>query len=780
MVTQREGTVTQWTWARSGTRNETTGFIGRAAELEAVRKAVAQARLVTLTGPGGVGKTRVAVRAAHQSAVDFPDGVSIAELSGLRDAEFLPNTVATAVGLPEIASSEPMDQLIDHFADKQALLVLDTCEHLVDAMAVFVDILLSHSSRLVFLLTSRQPVALPGECVLPIPPMRSPEADADAESNDALALFVSRAKAALPSFELSTENRSEVIALCRRLDGIPLAIELAAVRLRTMPLEQILSRLDDRFRLLAGVRTAQARHHTLRTTIEWSHGLCSPMERELWARLSVFAGGFTLEAVEEVGTGGELADCDVLDLLGALVDKSVVQRIESDVDYRYRLLDTIREYGAERLEDSGRSEEYARRHRDFFLRMAQRAGEEWLGDQQVEWGNRLTADFDNFRLAMDFAIAHPGDQSALRLVNGLWGLWLGKSRLTEARRWIDKALAAEPEATVDQGIALCHGAYYGLLQADRQAQETVRRCRAVAEALDDDFLRARALYVETYEMLMWDRDIERTLASYEESRRLLTASGDLFPLVAGFINTAVFHAAHGDPARALREADACLRLLSHIPRERWARNYMTITQVLALWADGKPEESRDLGRKVLPSALDQGETMSLAATVEFLAWAACSADEHEHAATLLGGATTLWRQVGAVLWGVRALNTQRTETENALMLSLGAERFTQAYAHGTTLPVPKLVAIACGNAHTGDHASASPADDSSPLGPLTPREREVAGLIGEGLTNRQIAERLVISKRTADTHVEHILTKLGVTSRTQIAAAVAPEKPAPT
>ncbi|MFC5241950.1 ATP-binding protein [Streptomyces atrovirens] len=770
--------MTQWKWARVGARNETTGFIGRASELEAVRRAATEARVVTLTGLGGVGKTRVAIRAAHQMAVDFPDGVSIAELSGLRDAEFLPNTVASAVGLPEVASTEPMDQLIDHFSDKQALLVLDTCEHLVEAMAVFVDILLSHSSGLVFLLTSRQPVALPGEFVLPIPPMPSPDTDADEHDNDALALFVARAKAALPSFALTAENRSEVIALCRRLDGIPLAIELAAVRLRTMPLEQILGRLDDRFRLLAGVRTAQARHHTLRTTIEWSHSLCSAAERELWARLSVFAGGFTLAAAEEVGSGGELEGRDVLDLLGALVDKSVVQRVEGVVEYRYRLLDTVREYGAERLEQDGHTEEYARRHQEFFLRMAERAGEEWLGDQQLEWGGRLTADFDNFRVAMDFAIARPADEAALRIVNGLWGLWLGRSRLTEARRWIDKALAAEAEPTVEQGVALYYGAYYGLLQADRAAQEMVRRCRAVAESLDDDFLHARALYVETYEMLMWSRDVERVMASYEESRRLLRASGGLFPLVAGYINTAVFHAAHGSPAKALREAEECLRELAHLPRERWVRNYMTITRVLALWADGRLTESRELGREVLPSALDQGETMSLAATVEFLSWVACAEQEYEHAATLLGGSTTLWRQVGTTLWGVRALSALHTETENTLMLSLGAERFTHVYAYGAKLEVPALIDIACGRGHRSTSAPPPDVDNGSALGPLTPREREVADLIAEGLTNRQIAERLVISKRTADTHVEHILTKLGVTSRVQVAGMVDSRKAA--
>ncbi|POX37718.1 LuxR family transcriptional regulator [Streptomyces sp. Ru73] len=777
MVTQREDAVAQWAWARSGARNETTGFIGRAVELEAVRQAVMQARVVTLTGLGGVGKTRVAVRAAHQLAVDFPDGVSIAELSGLRDAEFLPNTVASAVGLREIAAQEPMDQLIDHFADKRALLVLDTCEHLVDAMAVFVDILLHNSSGLVLLLTSRQPLALPGEFVLPIPPMPEPDGDASEHDNDALALFVARAQAALPSFALGEENRAEVIALCRRLDGIPLAIELAAVRLRSMPLEQILGRLDDRFRLLVGVRSAQTRHHTLRTTIEWSHELCSAPEQELWARLSVFAGGFTLAAVEQVCADGKLADWDVLDLLGALVDKSVVQRVEGVAECRYRLLDTIREYGAERLEHGGRTEEYARRHRDFFLRMAQRAGEEWMGDQQVEWGNRLAADFDNFRVAMDFAVAHPGDEAALRLVNGLWGLWLGKSRLTEARRWIDKALAAEPEPTLEQGIALYYGSYYGLLQSDRDVRKLIRRCRAVAESVNDDLLRARASAVETFEMLMWTRDVSRTMASYEESRQLLRASDDLFPLVAGYIQTAVFHAAHGDPSRALREAEECLRELAHIPHEWWVRNYMMIAQVLALWAVGEPDESRELGCRVLPSALEQGETMSLAATMEFLSWVACGNGEHELAATLLGGATTLWHQVGTALWGVRALQALHTDAENTLMLSLGAERFTQVYTHGAAIPVPELVDIACGRVHGDEQAQAPGTDDGSLPGPLTPREREVAGLVTEGLTNRQIAERLVISKRTADAHVDHILTKLGITSRTQVAAAIDDGKP---
>lgn len=227
---------------------------------------------------------------------------------------------------------------------------------------MFVDILPSHLSGLVFPLTSRQPVALPGECVLPVLPMPSPDADSSEQDSDALALFAVRPKAALPPFGLHDDNQAEVIALCRRLNGSPLVIELAAVRLRTMPLEQILGRLDDRFKLLSGVRTAQARHHALRATIDWSHDLCSAPEQELWARLSVFADELRLITVEEVGSGGELADLNVLNLLGALVNKSVPKRMEGITEYRYRMLDTTREYCAERAESSGRAEEYARRH----------------------------------------------------------------------------------------------------------------------------------------------------------------------------------------------------------------------------------------------------------------------------------------------------------------------------------------------------------------------------------------------------------------------------------
>ncbi|MFC4909561.1 helix-turn-helix transcriptional regulator [Actinomadura gamaensis] len=772
--------MTQWGWVRAGARHEPTEFIGRGAELAAVRRAVTQGRVVTLTGPGGVGKTRIALRAAQQVRGDFPDGVSLTELSGLRDGEFLPNAVAAAVGLPEAAARQPMDQLIEYFAGRRALLVLDTCEHLINAMAMFADILVRNSAHLVLMLTSRQPLALPGEHVLPVPPMPAPATGAGAAANDSLALFTARARAAEASFALTGDNRAEVIALCRRLDGIPLAIELAAVHLRTMPLEQILRRVDDRFRLLAGARSAQARHQTLHATIGWSHELCSPPERELWARLSVFAGGFTPEAVEEVCSGGELDGLDVIGLLISLVDKSVVRRVPGVEEQRYRMLDTIREYGAEQLQAAGRTELYARRHQDFFLRTATRAGQEWLGDDQVRWSMRLADDLDDFRVALDCATAHPGEEAALRLVNGLWGLWLGRNRLTEARRWIDKALAAEPVLTPEHGRALWSGAYYGLLQADPTAREMVARCRTAAERLDDDFLRARAAYLEGFELTIWGEDPPRALAAITRARAQAIETEDLYVRATSRLQAAALLTGGGDPAGAVTEVEEGLRELAHIPRERFVRNYLLTFQVPSLWALGDLDRSRELGRASLACALEQGETMCAAAAVEYLSWTACGLKEHDLAATLLGGAGMLWGKVGRPLWGVRGLVDLHTGVEKTLMLGLGAERFTAAYGRGAQLATAELIALANGLVADGEQGAPLPdAGEGSPLGPLTPREREVAHLIAEGLSNRQVAERLVISKRTADAHVEHIFTKLGFNSRTQVAAMICTLKQEP-
>ncbi|MCP2339324.1 ATP-binding protein [Actinomadura rupiterrae] len=707
------GRMDEWGWTKLGTRNEPTGFIGRADELRAVGDALTRARIVTVTGPGGIGKTRIALRVVGQQQDAFPDGVAIVELSGLRNPEFLPHTVLSALGLPQSSARPVIEQLIEYFAERRALLVLDTCEHLVEAIAAFAEILVRNSAHLVLLLTSRQAVALPGEHVLVVPPMPAPDAESTEEGNDAVALFVARARAARPTFAMNDDNRAEVIALCRRLDGIPLAIELAAVRMRTMGLEQILQRFGDRFRFLAGTRALHARHQTLRATIEWTYQLCSDPERELWARLSVFAGGFTMAAVEEVCAGGELDGLDVIDLLESLVDKSVVQFLDDPDGDRYRMLDTLREFGAERL--GGRAETYARRHQEFYLRVAVRAGGEWLSDQQVLWDRRLAADLDNFRVALDFAAEHPGGQAALRLVNGLWGMWLSRSRLTEARRWLDKAMSAEPEHTAEYGHALFYSCYFGVLQTDPAVQDDIVRLAAVAERLDDDRLRGRAIHARAHATVLFEPTTD-ALPLFADVCALAAETGDRFVLATGHMAAAGVRGGHGDPTGALDEVERGLALLEPIPEERWSRNSLRTMQVLSLFVLGRLDEAREQARAVLPSLVEQDTIMSIAATFEYLSWIAAAGREHELAALLMGGSGRLWKKVGSLLWGEAALNALHTANENILVSSLGAEQFERHYARGANLPVQVLADLARAHAPKA-RPPAPPDEDGSPLGP---------------------------------------------------------------
>ena len=303
---------------------EMTRFIGRRQELSQVRDALERYRLVTLRGVGGVGKTRLALHLAVGLRRSFADGVWLAELSALRNAELLARTVAASLGLPDQAPGDPVDLLADHLAERHLLLILDTCEHLVGACAKLAEALLGAAPRLRILATSREPLDVRGEQALLISPLEVPDSDEAAAGSDAVALFADRAEAMMPGFTLTAANQQPVVQLCRRLDGIPLALELAAVRLRAMSIEQIVARLDDRFLLLGTTRSSEDRHQTLRAAIDWSHELCTAQEQRLWARLSVFPGGFDLEAAERVCAGEPLTVGALFDTLGRLVEKSIV------------------------------------------------------------------------------------------------------------------------------------------------------------------------------------------------------------------------------------------------------------------------------------------------------------------------------------------------------------------------------------------------------------------------------------------------------------------------
>ena len=430
-----------------------TSFIGREQEATEIAQLLATARLLTLTGTPGVGKTRLALEVAAKLVEQFPDGVRLVELAPLADPDLVPQAVAAALGLREQPGRTAPDTLTDALRVLRMLLVLDNCEHLVDACAGLADGLLRACPGLVILATSREPLGIDGETAWRVPSLALPAGgdgetvgSGDAPAPDAcpsVRLFVERARAARPDLTLTVLHTSAVARICRRLDGIPLALELAAARVKALSVEQIATRLDDRFRLLTGGnRTALPRQRTLRATVDWSYDLLSEEERALLRRLSVFAGGWSLEAAEAVCAGEGIESSDVLDLLQHLVDRSlVVTDVHPDGTTRFRMLEMLQQYALERLVERGEADAARGQHAAWVLALAERAGPELRGPREREWSERLEGECENLRAALRWLVERGEAERSLRLGSALWRFWSVRGHLIEGLDWLEQALA---------------------------------------------------------------------------------------------------------------------------------------------------------------------------------------------------------------------------------------------------------------------------------------------------------------------------------------------------
>lgn len=425
-----------------------TSFVGRGRELAEVKRALAMTRLLTLTGAGGSGKTRLALEVARNLVSSYPDGAWLAELAPLSEGTLLPQVVASSLRVREQPGRALADTLVDHLRKKHLLLVLDNCEHVVDAAARLVDALLSACPRLRILATSREALRTDGEVVWRVPPLSVPDPDKPSSveelgRSEAVRLFLERARYRRQGFELTDGNAGAVAEICQRLDGIPLALELAAARVGVLSAGQISARLDGSLALLrGGGRTILPRHQTLRGALDWSHNFLSEPEKSLFRRLSVFAAGWPLEAAEAVGPGGGVGAGDVLDLLELLVDKSMVVTETGGEDVRrYRLLEPVRQYARERLEESGEAEETRHRHAAFFLMLAEEAEQELTGPAHQAWLERLETEHDNLRAALSWAIDGGDPELGLRLAAALWLFWYTHGHLAEGRDRLEKALS---------------------------------------------------------------------------------------------------------------------------------------------------------------------------------------------------------------------------------------------------------------------------------------------------------------------------------------------------
>ncbi|MGW4125692.1 ATP-binding protein, partial [Nocardia sp. NPDC004711] len=566
--------------------------------------------------------------------------------------------------------------------------------------------------------------------------------------------------------EVTDDSMLSVAGICTRLDGLPLAIELAAARLRTMSPEQILTRLDDRYALLTrGSRGAPMRQQTLRWCIDWSYDLCTPAEQRLWDQLSVFAGTFELDAAEQV-CGADPTETQLLDTLSALVDKSILIREETEGTVRFRMLETVQEYGREQAEDSGKYPEYVRRHRDWCERLALQVEAEWIGPHQLAWVARLERELPNLRKALEFSLSE-SDESGLRIATALSQFWTLRGRLGEGRRWCERALAQSTDAPpLDQAKARYAVGTMAVMQGDLSAAiDNVGQLKTLAEQAADPLVAALLAHVEGINAFA-SGELGRASTLLAAAIDCYETCGDLILHVDALISLGWAYSLQGDTARALASLEKALAI-TESAGETMLRSWVLWATGFALWRSG----ARDRAEHVLQEGIRAARLMSdpLVATVclEILAWIATEQHHARRAAVLLGAADALSRIGGSSASMLPNLLVYHEELTRTSREMLGARTFDAARQEGAAMSFDAAVSFAL-----GERAEATAPTPHS-VGNLTKRERQVADLIARGLTNKAIATRLVISARTADGHVEHILTKLGFTSRTQIAAWVA-------
>jgi predicted ATPase/DNA-binding CsgD family transcriptional regulator len=754
---------------------QVTSFIGREREIAEVKRLLSVTHLLTLTGAGGCGKSRLALQVASELLQDYVDGVWLAQLASLSDPGFVPQTIASALRVPEQSGRAVTETLARALRFKSLLLVVDNCEHMLSACAELADALVPVCSSLRILATSQEPLGVPGEAVWRVPSLsvpgvgRLPPVD-HLMQYGAVRLFVERATSAQPGLTLTDSNAAAVVQVCHRLDGIPLAIELAAARVKVLTVEQIASRLDDRFRLLTGgSRRILPRHRTLRAAMDWSYGLLSEKERTALQRLSTFAGGWTLEAAEAVCSGNGIEAADVLDLLTQLADKSLVV-VETQVEEaRYLLPETVRQYSLDRLMESEEAADAQRRHRDWYLGLAERAEPELRGPGQVTWLERLEKEHDNLRAALEWSrMEEGGAEAGLRLTGALYWFWFMHGHWSDGRQWLEVALARRGDAQSSARPKVLRGAaHLAWRQGDYERATTLCEqglaiCRDLGDREGSAWLNFWLAAVATQR-----GDYARATALLDESLGLCDALGNKWLGSAALAWLGIVARYQNDYVRAAAFAEKSLALAKHVgDRYRIAFDLRRLG-TLALH-QGECERAAGFYKESLTLCREVGIRWIVEECLEGLAGVASARRHYEQAARLFAAAEALRI----------ALDHHRPPPDQAdyeqrvasTRAALEQTAFAAAWAHGAEMAPEQAIEYALMSVEPAPPKGTARFAGDRRSDPLTPREREVAGLIAQGFTNREIAAHLVITERTAESHVQHVLDKLGFASRGRIAA----------
>jgi predicted ATPase/DNA-binding CsgD family transcriptional regulator len=794
-----------------------SSFIGREAELAEVHALVGASRLVTLTGTGGAGKSRLGLQVATAVLAEGTgDGAWFADLAPLSDPDLVAVTVAGALGVQVEPGRPAGEALAEAVGERRLLLLLDNCEHVIGACAKLADMLLRGCPGLTVLATSREPLGIDGERVYRVPSLGVPADDADAaavRASEAVRLLTDRAAA--QGVPLSWDENSAAVAgrICRRLDGIPLAIELAAARLRVMPASELEARLDERFALLTGgSRAGLPRQRTLRATVDWSWELLAASERAVLARLSVFAGGFGLAAAEAAATGPDVPRAEVTGVLGALVDKSLVQFDRAGTGLsRYRLLDTVRQYAAAKLDEYGPAAAGAVRaaHRDYYLALAEEAASHLEADGHTVWLDRLDTELDNLRAALTFTMTQPDPGPGVRLAVALRDYWNIRGHAAEGVSALRALLDAPAikQATLPRARALAAASLLLLRTGDYAiATDYAQEASAIARAVGDEYLEADLTHVQARVLLRQSQPgaalplIERGL---ELARRLgeshLTAmllidrayamnveedhagaardtsealefvrrAGDPNEIQVGQLlgNLGYYEMSAGELDSARRHLAEALTIARTV-NDRSNLIHQTFNLGLAEYLGGSLETARALLTEGLDVALRTGTRPGIAYALLGLALAGPGAltgrgeTGHAWSARLHGAADQALADLGHA---PEALEARLGDADRQrLRAAMGASAFEAEYAAGRTLdPAQVLASLERTSPVTGQQQDAAV---------LTPRELDVLRLVAQGLSNSDIARRLVISDHTVHRHLANILHKLGLSSRAAAAA----------
>jgi len=745
---------------------EATSFIGRRHELTEVRKKLAEARLVSLVGPGGVGKTRLAIRIAADLKRGFRGGGWLVELAEVLDPALVSNAVMSALDLRDQAASAPTAILLSYLRDKELLLVVDNCEHLLGAAGQIVTDILKAAPGVRVIATSREPLSVPGEHVVPVPPLELPpphaaEPLAQLQQNEAVRLFTERAAAASGTFELTATNQTAVVELCRRLDGLPLAIELAAVRTRVLTAEQILDRLTDRFGLLTGGgRAALPRHQTLRTTIEWSHDLLADGERAVLRRTCVFAGRFTVDDVESVCTSEDAPAAQALDLLSSLVDKSLVMREDANGLACYRLHETMREFASLKLAEAGEEEAVELRCADYYWSTGGLSALEGRY-RLLEWLEWADLEIDNVRAVLQRCLTRADAIRGIDLATSLGWYWITRAT-SEGMRWLDEFLALEGGNPETRAWSYFIRGFLAVLKADPAAakpalQAAIATARQVGQR---DALTEALTIASIAEGITGDRASARRLLDEAQG----TTSPAYPPGALSVLQARAFNGFFEADLDAVRSAASEGARLAREAGDLYGLEMMLLNLGSAALLAGDLGGSKPLLAESLQIAQQMDDRVALFYLLDAFGCHAALSGPARLAAQLLGAADTARTEVGAnVMPFLAPLLDQAGESAAA---AIGATRFTAEFEAGKSLDREAASALALGEPAQVPLATPGHADP----GPLAKREAEVAQLVADGLTNKQIGTRLFISERTVDSHVRSILNKLGFNSRAQIAA----------